>query len=286
MINNANRLLKVFLCHASDDKPIVQGLYSRLLRNGVDVWLDKEKLLPGQNWQTEIRKAVRNSDIVIVCLSSHSVNKDGFVQKEIKIALDTADEKPEGAIFIIPARLENCVVPERISQFHWVDLFSNNGYELLLKSLRLRASDVGAIFEPNLAPQLSAISQHKQGSFENIWVNHNVYENSKKGMRMHFRFSIENHRNIRCRLVVYFEFNDGTKLKGYNNFYRTVSGHVAVGKDFEPRYDNSGYDDFDVFMPYDELNLATGNHQLRFYAALFNKDLDIVSSNYHYFVLG
>ena len=92
-------------------------------------------MIPGQDWKFEIQKAVRNSDVVIVCLSAQSINKEGFVQKEIKIALDTADEKPEGTIFIIPARLGNCQVPERLSQFQWVDLFSDNGYEWLMKAL-------------------------------------------------------------------------------------------------------------------------------------------------------
>lgn len=140
--------LKVFLCHASSDKTRVQEIYLRLINDGIDAWLDKEKLIPGQNWQIEIPKAVRNSDVVIVFLSSQSVNKEGFVQKEIKIALDTADEKPEGTIFIIPARLEECEVPERISQFHWVDLFSENGYKLLFTSLQLRANALGINFEP------------------------------------------------------------------------------------------------------------------------------------------
>src|SRR6476620_3487376 len=102
MVANSPRRLKVFLCHASDDKPIVQNLYSRLVEDGVDAWLDKEKLIQGQKWKIEIQKAVMNSDIVIVCLSAKSVNKEGFVQKEIKVALDAADEKPEGTIFVIP----------------------------------------------------------------------------------------------------------------------------------------------------------------------------------------
>lgn len=143
MIDQSSRLLKVFLCHASDDKPIVQNLYSRLVKDGVDAWLDKEKLIPGQNWKIEIPKAVKSSDIVIVCVSTKSVNKEGFFQKEIAVALDIADEKPEGTIYIIPARLENCNVPERISQFHWVDLFESNGYEWLIKALEIRAKTLG-----------------------------------------------------------------------------------------------------------------------------------------------
>lgn len=164
MSNSVNRQLKVFLCHASSDKAKVQKLYSRLIDDGIDAWLDKEKLIPGQNWQIEIPKAVRNSDIVIVFLSSQSVNKEGFVQKEIKIALDTADEKPEGAIFIIPARLEECGIPERISQFHWVDLFSENGYMLLLKSLQMKANALGVSLESNMLSQFSQKSEEVKES--------------------------------------------------------------------------------------------------------------------------
>ena len=52
------RSLKVFLCHAHADRDAVRGLYARLTKDGVDAWLDKEKLLPGQDWELEIRKAM------------------------------------------------------------------------------------------------------------------------------------------------------------------------------------------------------------------------------------
>ncbi len=148
-MTNPNRPLRVFLCHASGDKPAVLNIYKRLVKDGIDAWLDKEKLIPGQNWQIEITKAVKNSDVVIVCLSSQSVTKEGFVQKEIRFALDAADEKPDETIFVIPARLENCSVPERLSKYHWVDLFSGDGYGWLLKALQIRADNVGAIVTPD-----------------------------------------------------------------------------------------------------------------------------------------
>jgi len=67
--------LRVFLCHSSGDKPAVRELYQRLCAEGIDAWLDEEKLLPGQDWQREIPKAVRASDVVIVCLSRGSITK-------------------------------------------------------------------------------------------------------------------------------------------------------------------------------------------------------------------
>ena len=133
------RRLKVFLCHASGDKPAVRDLYHRLRGAGFDPWLDEENLLPGQDWQLEIPQAVRSSDAVLICLSRRAVTKAGYVQKEIRYALDVADEQPEGAIFLIPLRLEECEVPHRLRRWQWVDLFHEKGYERLLCALRARA---------------------------------------------------------------------------------------------------------------------------------------------------
>ena len=55
------RPLKVFLCHAHAERDHVRTHYTRLTNDGVDAWLDKAKLLPGQDWEMEIRKAVRES---------------------------------------------------------------------------------------------------------------------------------------------------------------------------------------------------------------------------------
>lgn len=144
--------LKVFLCHAHSDKDTVKNLYARLKREGVDVWLDKEKLLPGADWEFEIRKAVRESDVVIVCLSKQ-FNQAGFRQKEVRIALEEADNKPPGEIFIIPARLEECDNLPTLVKWHWVDLFENDGFQRLILALRLRAEKIGASLRQRGATQ-------------------------------------------------------------------------------------------------------------------------------------
>lgn len=135
--------LKVFLCHAHSDATAVRDLFRYLRREGVDVWLDKESLLPGADWEFEIRKAVRASDVVVVCLSKQ-FNQAGFRQKEVRLALDTAMEKPEGEIFIIPARLEECDGPPSLQKWHWVDLFEEGGRQKLVRALRMRADQIGA----------------------------------------------------------------------------------------------------------------------------------------------
>jgi formylglycine-generating enzyme required for sulfatase activity len=135
------RPLSVFLCHASQDKSAVRELYKRLsAEKWIDPWLDEENLLPGQDFDFEINKALQDADAIIICLSKVSVAKEGYVNREIRRALDVANEKPEGAIYVIPLRLDECEPSfERLKKLHWADYFTPNAHEKLLKSLRVRA---------------------------------------------------------------------------------------------------------------------------------------------------
>ncbi|MFN0165418.1 MAG: SUMF1/EgtB/PvdO family nonheme iron enzyme [Bryobacteraceae bacterium] len=136
--------MQVFLCHSSGDKAAVRALYAELSKfDWIDPWLDEKKLLPGQRWPVEIPKAVRASHAVIVCLSAGSVNKEGYLQKEISDALKVAEEKPEDTIYVIPARIEDCKAPERLSEYHWVNLFEADGISRLIEALGVRARQLG-----------------------------------------------------------------------------------------------------------------------------------------------
>lgn len=142
------RNLRVFLCHASQDKPVVRELYRLLLTEGwIDPWLDEEKLLPGQDWDMEIEKAVESADSVIVCVSNASVSKEGYIQRELRFVLDIALEKPEQTIFIVPLRLDECELPRRLRSWQYLDYFPEDqrqkAYQKLLQSLRIRLKDAG-----------------------------------------------------------------------------------------------------------------------------------------------
>lgn len=132
------RQRKIFLCHSHEDKSVIRNLYQRLKNDGIKPWLDAEDLIPGQNWELEIKKVISASDAVLVCISPKSVNQDGYVHKEIKMALDIAEQKPEGSIYIIPVKLENCDVPDRLRRWHWVDLFEDGEYDKLLRAIKSR----------------------------------------------------------------------------------------------------------------------------------------------------
>ena len=131
-IQNTN----IFLIHAHSDKKTVRKLYERLASEGFNVWLDAERLQPGQDWQNEIRKALLKCDVVIVCLTRSFDKQRGYRHEELKLALEKADFLPDDEVFIIPARLENCNMPESLKHIHTVDIFKAGGYKKLVGALR------------------------------------------------------------------------------------------------------------------------------------------------------
>jgi hypothetical protein len=144
----SQRKLRVFLCHASQDKPAVRELYQRLAAEPwIDPWLDEEKLLPGQDWNLEIEKAVEASDAVIVCVSSTSIAKEGYVQKELRRVLNIALEKLEGAVFVLPVRLDDCPIPRQLRDRQVLDYFPVSrqaaAYDKLTTALRIRRDSLG-----------------------------------------------------------------------------------------------------------------------------------------------
>ncbi len=135
------RQLRIFLCHAAEDKPAVKKVYNRLVLEGFQPWLDEENLLPGQDWRYEIDKAVRSSHLVIAFLSQRSISKTGYVHAEIKLSLDIVDEHPEGSTFIIPILLEPCELPSRLSRWQYVKYYEQDGHRMLKRALLAKVEE-------------------------------------------------------------------------------------------------------------------------------------------------
>ncbi|HKJ40324.1 MAG TPA: toll/interleukin-1 receptor domain-containing protein [Anaerolineales bacterium] len=126
----------IFLIHAHSDKESVHKLYQRLIADGMNAWLDAERLQPGQDWQNEIRNALLKCDVVLVCLSSGFDKQQGYRHEELKLALEKANFLPDDEVFIIPVRLEKCDLPESLRHLHRVDLFKAGGYKKLVGALQ------------------------------------------------------------------------------------------------------------------------------------------------------
>lgn len=137
--------VKIFISYARKDKAVVDKLYSGLASAGFQPWMDTEDLLPGQDWSRILRKTIKESHLFIFCISHNSVDKRGFIQREIKEALDVISEKLDDDIFIIPVRLvASCEdMPDSIRKYHRVDLFEENGFEKLRQAIAFQAGRLG-----------------------------------------------------------------------------------------------------------------------------------------------
>lgn len=127
---------QIFLSYAYEDRDKIIEISQQLAKAGYETWVDVMNLLPGQDWEVEIRKALKNSEFVLIFLSQNSTTKEGYIQKEIKSALRLADEKPEGTIFVVPIKLEDVEIPESLKHIQWLEFYRSDGWEKLLRSLK------------------------------------------------------------------------------------------------------------------------------------------------------
>lgn len=155
-----NSVAQLFFCYAREDEEYVDKLYEKLSLEGFKPWMDKQDIVPGENWKLSIQKAIKNSDFFLIFLSTKSVNKRGFLQREIKNALDLWQEQLENDIYLIPIRLEECKVPPNLSEFQWVDLFETNGIQKLIDSLNIGMKRRGLVEESGGESHEETVIEH------------------------------------------------------------------------------------------------------------------------------
>jgi hypothetical protein len=129
----------VFLAYAVEDLEIVRRLSDDLRASGCSPWLDKDRLMPGQNWTQSIERAIAEADAFVACFSLRSVAKRGQFQSELRHALDCARKRPLDDVFVLPVRMERCKVPREIAdEVQYVDLFPDweRGVKRLVRSIR------------------------------------------------------------------------------------------------------------------------------------------------------
>jgi hypothetical protein len=111
--------------------------------------------------------------------------------------------------------------------------------------------------------------------YEGARIVHNVTVDGVKGMRVHATFRVRYGLGVPCMMIAYFYYDDAdnTPLKSGDADYRDKKGNVAATANFTPAYDPALYNDLQLFMPYEALNMESGaKHDLKFYLALYDKD--------------
>lgn len=142
-INN----IQIFLSYTHSDQERVLEFYKSLINNGFNnIWIDCKQLLPGQNWDLEIKRSLRKSEIIIFFLSRNSGTRRGYVQRELKIALEYLEEKLSDDTYIIPVKLDSdAFIPDELSKIQYVDLNNPNAHDLVKKSLETQVKKLGIV---------------------------------------------------------------------------------------------------------------------------------------------
>jgi hypothetical protein len=129
---------RAFIAYVEEELAAAERMYRVLAAAGIRPWLDRKKLMPGQNWPRAIERAIGISDFFIPCFSRRSVSKRGQFQSELRYALECADRLPLDDVFIIPVRLDDCPVPASIkARLQYVDMFPdwNRGLQRVLAAI-------------------------------------------------------------------------------------------------------------------------------------------------------
>lgn len=124
---------RAFVSHASEDKEeFAEPLAVELRQSGVDAWLDKWEMFPGDSLVQKIfSEGIHETDAVVVLLSPVSVAKP-WVQKELSVA---AVKNIEKALRLIPVKLQDCDVPEVLQDMFWLDWMKEGGAQRVAKRI-------------------------------------------------------------------------------------------------------------------------------------------------------
>ncbi len=137
---------KVFISHASEDKErFVIGFASKLRENGIDAWVDKWEIFPGDSLVDKIfEEGIKNAQAMIVVLSNVSVEKP-WVKEELNAGMV---KKISGKCKLIPVVIDDCAVPEALRSTVWEKIKDINNYTQELEKI------VSAIYGHSEKPPL------------------------------------------------------------------------------------------------------------------------------------
>ena len=131
-------IAQIFICYAREDQQRVLTLYRQLEMQGFKPWMASEDLLPGERWKWVIMRTIRQSAFFIACITKNSEKPQSFLHAEIRLAQEIQAQMPDKDIFIIPARFEECPIPETLTELHCVDLFEEDTLSKLVEALHSR----------------------------------------------------------------------------------------------------------------------------------------------------
>jgi len=143
-----NHAPKVFVSHASEDKQrFVLPFAERLRAKGIDAWVDRWEMLPGDSLVDKIfDEGLKEAAAVIIVLSTHSI-QSRWVKEELNasvVARITRGTK------VIPVLIDDVAVPEALKTTLWEKIADIDSYSESFD--RIVAAIHGGTMKPALGP--------------------------------------------------------------------------------------------------------------------------------------
>ena len=171
-------------------------------------------------------------------------------------------------------RYGNGVTKDLIKAKEWYQKAADNGYEKAKEKLKE--------IEDELDDKIT-------GEMQDVTVEYDVFKDGVKGMKILVDFTVQKMKGINGSCAVYFYYENGNVLKDANGKYKTSDGQTATHVDITPGYDDTIYTDLEIFMPYSELEVGTGKHELKFYCVIWENSTStansVTESQYYHFTL-
>ena len=140
-----------------------------------------------------------------------------------------------------------------------VKINANSPTESRSDFFNIKTIDGNKVQKIQLSQSGKSTYSNSSATINKVWVDHNVYQNNQKGMKIHVKFDAYNVYNHQIKVCVYFYYKNGDALKGINGSeYITSSGKVTVQTTSTANYTNTTWNDITLFMPYSYLNMASG----------------------------
>jgi len=155
----------IFISYVRENQEIIDKLVNDLEAFGINVWLDRNNLNPGDRWQDNIKKAISNGNYFLACFSDEYYIRDKtYMNEELTLAIEELRKRSTERAWFIPVLLSDCRIPEqkissveKLSDIHSIELYKDwaCGIQKLI-----------SVIKPNRIDQLKALINTKNVIYE------------------------------------------------------------------------------------------------------------------------
>ncbi|HSL43054.1 MAG TPA: TIR domain-containing protein [Anaerolineales bacterium] len=152
----------VFVSYSRRDREIMWRIVRFLREQGLNAWVDNEKLIPGTPiWEEEIEKAIKSASAAIVVMSPDAKSSE-WVRREISLA----DQNRKQIFPVLVRGDEDSSITLRLITRQYVDLRANE--EAGLRSLYAALSDYLNYVEPEASEEPSPVKPNPAQNAESV----------------------------------------------------------------------------------------------------------------------